>query len=254
MKKTKSLRGLRFSLTEHIPAARWCLALAVIAFTATVSVRKYIDLAETAAFSSFEAMFLIITDITNIVFIYLPLYLFTVCGIMFGGDFGGIDILRCGSRGRWLAGKAVTYAVNTALFFAAILTVNLIVCSRTFEFSSVWSSGFVGFRTMTGSPAADFSAPPLPTITGAAVSALLLYLFCGLINMFFSLLTDRESTALFVSLFAGIALGLLNMTEGSNGLGSQLLRCLALAASSGAAYVFALAAVSKKDLGRVKTG
>ncbi len=44
------------------------------------------------------------------------------------------------------------------------------------------------------------------------------------------------------------------MTEGSNGLGSQLLRCLALAASSGAAYVFALAAVSKKDLGRVKTG
>ncbi len=75
-----------------------------------------------------------------------------------------------------------------------------------------------------------------------------------MINMFFSLLTDRESTALFVSLFAGIALGLLNMTEGSNGLGSQLLRCLALAASSGAAYVFALAAVSKKDLGRVKTG
>ncbi|MEZ3452960.1 MAG: hypothetical protein K1W17_01165 [Oscillospiraceae bacterium] len=248
----RKLRGLRFSLTEHIPAARWCLALAVIAFTAAVSVRKYIDLAETAAFSSFEAMFLIITDITNIVFIYLPLYLFTVCGIMFGEDFGGIDILRCGSRSRWLAGKTVTYGVNTALFFAAVAAVNLIVCSRTFEFSGVWSSGFVGFRVMTGSPAADFSAPPLPTIAGAAFSAFLLYLFCGMINMFFSLLTGRESAALFVSLFAGIALGLLNMTAGSNGLGSQLLRCLVLASSSGAAYVFALAAATKKDLGRGK--
>ncbi len=249
----KKLRGLRFSLTEHIPAARWCLALAVIAFTAAVSVRKYIDLAETAAFSSFEALFMIITDITNIVFIYLPLYLFTVCGIMFGSDFGGIDILRCGSRRSWLAGKAITYAVNTVLFFAAVFVINLAVCSQTFEFSGVWSSGFVGFRTMTGSPASDFSAPPLPTIIGAAVSALLLYLFCGMINMFFSLLTGRESAALFVSLFAGIALGLLNMTAGSNGLGSQFLRCLVLAASAAAVYVFSAAAVGRKDLGRGKT-
>lgn len=249
----KKLRGLGFSLTEHIPAARWCLALAVIAFTAAVSVRKYIDLAETAAFSSFEAMFLIITDITNIVFIYLPLYLFTVCGIMFGGDFGGIDILRCGSRSRWLAGKTITYAVNTVLFFAAVLAINIVVCSRTFEFSSVWSSGFVGFRVMTGSPAADFASPPLPTIIGAALSALLLYLFCGMINMFFSLVTGRESAALFVSLFAGIALGLLNMTAGSNNGKSQLLRCAVLAVSAAAVYVFSSAAVTKKDLGGGKT-
>lgn len=249
----RKLRGLRFSLTEHIPAARWCLALAVIAFTAAVSVRKYIDLAETAAFSSFEALFMMITDITNIVFIYLPLYLFTVCGIMFGSDFGGIDILRCGSRGRWLVGKAITYAVNTVLFFAAVFGINLAVCSRTFEFSGVWSSGFVGFRVMTGSPASDFSTSPLPTIIGAAVSALLLYLFCGMINMFFSLLTGRESAALFVSLFAGIALGLLNMTAGSNGLESQLLRCLILAVSAAAVYVFSAAAVGRKDLGRGKT-
>ena len=249
----KKLRGLGFSLSEHIPAARWCLALAVTAFTAAVSVRKYIDLAETAAFSSFEALFMMITDITNIVFIYLPLYLFTVCGIMFGNDFGGIDILRCGSRGRWLAGKAITYAVNTLVFFAAVLIINLAVCSRTFEFSDVWSSGFVGFRVMTGSPAADFAAPPLPTIMGAAFSALLLYLFCGMINMFFSLVTGRESAALFVSLFAGIALGLLNMMSGSNSCGSQLLRCLVLAVSAAAVYVFSAAAVRKKSLGGGKT-
>ena len=91
----RKFRGVFFSLTEHIPAARWCLAMAVISFTAAVSVYKYIDIADTAAFSSLEALFLIITDVTNIVFIYLPLYLFTVCGIMFDSGFGGIEILRC---------------------------------------------------------------------------------------------------------------------------------------------------------------
>lgn len=243
----RKLRGLSYSLGEHIPAARWCLALIVIAFTAAVSVRKYIDLADTAAFSSFEAMFMIMTDITNILFIYLPLYLFTVCGIMFDGGFGGIEILRCGSRGQWLAGKFITYIVNTVLFFGAVFAINLTVCSRTFEFSEVWSTGFVGFRVMTGSPASDFISRPLPTIIGASLSALLFYMFCGTVNMFFSLLWDRESAALFMSLFAGIGLGLANMTAGSNSGGSQALRCLILLASTAAVYVFCIAAVRRKD-------
>ncbi len=248
----KKLRGAWFSLAEHIPAARWCLALAVIAFTAVVSVYKYIDLADMAAFSSFEALFMIITDITNIVFIYLPLYLFTVCGIMFDSGFGGIEILRCGSRGKWLAGKLITYLVNTVLFFAAVFIINYAVCSRAFNFSEVWSSGFVGFRVMTGQPAADFVSPPLPTIIAASAAALLLYVLCGMINMLVSLVTDREAAALFVSLFAGIALGLANMTVLSNSAESQLLRCTVLALASAAVYVFCIAAVRKKNFGGKK--
>ncbi|MGN0675653.1 MAG: hypothetical protein ACI4KG_07860 [Oscillospiraceae bacterium] len=248
----KKLRGAWFSLAEHIPAARWCLALAVISFTAVVSVYKYIDLADMAAFSSFEALFMIITDITNIVFIYLPLYLFTVCGIMFDSGFGGIEILRCGSRGKWLAGKLITYLVNTVLFFAAVFIINYAVCSRAFNFSEVWSSGFVGFRVMTGQPAADFVSPPLPTIIAASAAALLLYVLCGMINMLVSLVTDREAAALFVSLFAGIALGLANMTVLSNSAESQLLRCAVLALASAAVYVFCIAAVRKKNFGGKK--
>lgn len=242
------IRGALFSLRSHIPAARWCLALAVTAFTAVVSVYKYIDIADMAAFSSFEALFLIMTDTINIVFIYLPLYLFTVCGIMFGSGFGGIEILRCGSRSRWLAGKLITYAVNTLLFFAAVFVINYVVCSRAFYFSGVWSSGFIGVRVMLGHPAEDFLSPPLPTIIGASVSVLLLYALCGTVNMLASLLTDRESAALFFSLLAGIALGLLNMTITSNNSGSQLLRCLVLLTSAAAVYVFCIAAVNKKDL------
>ncbi len=247
MTKLRELRGLRCSLSEHIPAARWCLALSVVAFAAAVSVHKYIDLADTAVFSSFEALYMIMTDITNIVFIYLPLYLFVVCGIMFDSGFGGIGVLRCGSRGKWLAGKFITYAVNTVLFFAAVFIINLAVCSRTFEFSGVWSSGFVGFRTMTGSPAADFADPPLPTIAMASAAAFVFYLFCGTVNMLFSLMTGKESAALFVSLLAGIALGLANMTVSSNGLGNQIVRCVTLAAAAAAVYVFSVAAVRKKN-------
>lgn len=248
----KKFRGTIFSLSEHIPAARWCLALAVISFTAVVSVYKYIDLADMAAFSSFETLFMILTDITNIVFIYLPLYLFTVCGIMFDSGFGGVEILRCGSRVNWLAGKFITYIVNTVLFFAALFIINLAVCSQAFSFSDVWSRGFVGFRVMMGQSASDFEALPLPTIIAASAAVLLLYIFCGTVNMLVSLVTDRESTALFVSLFAGIALGLANMMIASNNASSHLIRCIVLAAASAAVYVFCIAAVNKKDFGGKK--
>lgn len=249
----KKLRGVFFSLTEHIPAARWCLAAAVIAFTAAVSVYKYIDIADTAAFSSLEALFLMLTDVTNIVFIYLPLYLFTVCGIMFDSGFGGIEILRCGSRPKWLAGKLIAYIVNTVIFFAAVTAIDYIVCSRAFYFSGAWSSGFVGVRVMLGHSASDFSYPPVPTIIGAAASALLLYMLCGTVNMLVSLLTGRESAALFFSLFAGISLGLLNMSVSSNSGASQLLRCIILLACTAAVYVFCVAAANKKDLGGTRS-
>ncbi len=246
------LRGLRFSLSEHIPAARWCLALAVIAFVAVVSVHKYVDMAGMVTFSAMEVMFLILTDPMNIVFIYLPLYLFVVCGIMFDSGFGGIEILRCGSRTNWLTGKLVTYLVNSTIFFGAVFVINLIICSRAFNFSNVWSGDFVGFRVMSGQPATDFTTAPVPTIIAASFAVLLFYVLCGTVNMLVSLATDRESAALFVSLFAGIALGLGNMLVLSNSAGSQILRCLVLTAASAAVYVFCIAAVRKKNFGGKK--
>ncbi|MBQ8827066.1 MAG: hypothetical protein IJ007_08235 [Oscillospiraceae bacterium] len=248
----KQTRGIYFSISEHIPAARWCLAIIVIAFTAVVSVKKYIDLADTASFSSLETMFMILTDVMNIVFIYLPLYLFIVCGIMFDKGFGGLEILRCSSRQHWLTGKLTAYIFNTLIFFAAMFAINFIVCSRVFPFSSVWSSDFVAFRVMTGQPSMDFAYQPVPTITAACAAVLLLYIFCGIVNMLVSLLTNRESTALFISLFAGIALGLANMIIASNGILEQVLRCIVLFAITAIAYALCISAVKKKDFGGKK--
>lgn len=246
------LRGLRFSISEHIPAARWCLALAVISFTAVVSVHKYVDMAGMATFSAMEVLFLILTDPMNIVFIYLPLYLFAVCGIMFDSGFGGIEILRCGSRTNWLAGKLITYILNSCVFFGAVFVINLIISSRAFNFSNVWSGDFVGYRVMSGQPASDFANSPVPTIIAASAAVLLFYILCGTVNMLVSLASDRESAALFVSLLVGITLGLGNMLVLSNSIGSQLLRCLVLIAASASMYVFCIAAVHKKNFGGKK--
>ena len=247
----KKLRGLPFSLCEHLPVARWCLALAVISFTAAVSVCKYIDLADTAVFSSPEVLFLILTDVMNIVFIYLPLYLFTVSGITSDRGFGGIEPLRCGSRNAWLGGKLVTYLVNTLIFLAAMLGIDLAVCSGAFGFSSAWSGDFVGFRVMMGQPAEDFAFPPVPTIAAALAAVLLFYTLCGLVNMLVSLLTDKEAVAMLVSILFGIAVGLANMLL-QNGLPFQLLRCGALLLLCAAVYGLCMAAVRKKDFGGKK--
>ena len=243
----KKIRFMLFSLSEHIPAARWCLALAVIAFTAVVSVHKYIDMAEMTAFSSSEVLFLILTDVTNIVFIYLPLYLFIICGIMFNSGFGELEILRCDSRNQWLSVKLFVYIVNTLLFFGAVLIINLFVCSRVFNFSDVWSGSFVGFSVMMGQSASDFSSPPVLTIVTACCALLFFYGLCGAINMLVSLASGKEAAALFASLLLGIALGLVNVLFIPNSAGFQLLRCVVLLILCAGVYSLCLAAVKTKD-------
>ena len=133
-----------------------------------------------------------------------------------------------------------------------MLIINITVCSRVFPFSDVWSGGFVGFRVMTGQPALDFAYPPVPVILSACGAVLLLYVLCGIINMLTALLTDRESAAFFTSLFAGISLGLLNMTIASNGIPEQLLRCIVLGALCFIAYGACIGAVKKKNFGGKK--
>ena len=204
-------------------------------------------MADMTAFSSLEVLYLILTDITNIVFIYLPLYLFIICGIMFDSGFGELEILRCESRTHWLLGKLFVYIVNTLLFFGVMLFINYFVCARVFNFSDIWSGGFIGFRVMTGQSAEDFSSPPVLTVATAACALLLFYGMCGVLNMLISLATDRESAALFVSLLTGIALGLINMLILSESAGYQLLRCVILFIISAGLYALCRSAVNKKD-------
>lgn len=248
----KKLSRLTYSLTSHIPAARWCLALIVIAFTAVVSVYKYIDLADMATFSCHEVLYLILTDTTNIVFIYLPAYLFIVSGITFDSGFGRTAVLRHNSRREWLDIKLITYIVNTLIFFGAVLLFNFAVSSEVFGFSDVWSSDFVGFRMISGQSSADFLQPPIPTIAASCGAVLMLYLFCGAVNLLFSLLCKREDVGLFISLLIGIVLGACDMLITDKSLTAQVIRIIILIAAGTAVYFVCCAAVRKVDFGEKK--
>lgn len=246
------LRRLFFGFTEYLPAARWSFSLTVTAFIALVSVYKYIDLADTAVFSSAEIMFVTLTDTINIVFIYLPLYLFIVCGIMNSDSFGASEIVRFKSRKEWLLSKMVTYIINTAAFILSLVLINFTVFNSVFSVSDKWSGDFVGFRVMMGQPAADFSYPPFETILVSVLALFLFYLLCGGVNMVFSLMTGDEAAGLFTSLFIGIALGLINMLSVSAGLLSQVLRCAVLAAVLALICVCCIILVRKRDFGGKK--
>lgn len=242
------IRRLFVGVFEYIPAARWCFTLFVVSFISVVSIHKYIDLADTAVFSAFEIMFLTLTDIVNIVFVYLPLYLFIICGIMFGESFGAAEIVRFKSRRNWLSGKAAAYFINTILFFLAVIVINIVVCGSVFSFSDVWSSDFVGFRVMMGQPSSDFSSGPGPVIVTACLSLFLYYLFCGVVNMVISLISGDEAAGLLASLFIGIFSGLINMTVTSSGFLAQILRCGVFLILVVIVYILGIFIVGKQDL------
>lgn len=220
-------KNINHNIREYFPIARWCLAVAVTAFTAVVSVFKYIDISDMAAtgFSSAETVFMILTDSVNIIFIYLPLYLFIICGILSENGLGAPEIIKSTSRYKWLLCKFITLLINTLVFFFVLLFLNIIIASRIFPYSSSWSGGFIGFRAMLGSSYYDFAYPPVPTIAFAVFSAFLMYLLCGTLSLFVSLSTEKEEAALFISLLFGIGTGVINAGIAVNNAVSQILRC-----------------------------
>ncbi len=206
-----NLRNFRYHITESFPTARLCLCIAVIAFAAVVSTYKYVDLAGMAAiaFSCYEAAWLVISDSVNLVYIFLPLYVFLVCGIMFDNNFGAAEILRCGSRGKWFLNKYVTFLFYTVLYFLLLAGIILAVCANVFPGGTAWSRDFVNLRVMLGQSALDFAYSPAQTIGLFLFGYFLYYLMVGSLSMLVSLLKNREPLSLAAALAAGIGGGLL---------------------------------------------
>ncbi|MDU7538059.1 MAG: hypothetical protein E7K67_13830, partial [Peptostreptococcaceae bacterium] len=98
---------IRYNISESFNLVRWCLTIIAFAFACVVSVAKYIQISDMTAitFSSLEITYLILNDTVSIIYIYLPLYLFLICGIMFDDNFGSLEVIKCQSRGKWLVGK-----------------------------------------------------------------------------------------------------------------------------------------------------
>jgi len=221
----------------------------VIAFTAVVSVYKYIDLSDMAAtaFSSLETVFLNLTDSINIIFIYLPLYLFIISGIVTTDNFGANGIIKYGSRGGWLISKLILLILNTAAFFILLFGMNMLAAHRVFPFSSSWSSGFISLRVMMGQSALDFVYPPLTTLGISVLALFLLYLLCGAVSVLTAVLTEKEELALLASLLFGISAGLINMSVTANDAFANTVRCIIIVITISIIALLCFIKVKSKD-------
>lgn len=201
---------IRYNLSESFNLVRWCLTIIAFAFVAVVSVAKYIQISDTTAitFSSLEITYLILNDTMSVIYIYLPLYLFLVCGMMFDDNFGSLEVIKCQSRGKWFFSKWVTLLFYTILFFIALFGLNFLISDQVFPFSVNWSSDFINVQIIMGQSARNFIYGPLQTIGLSLASVFALYLTIGMLSMIFALITNKEASALFLSLIIGILISI----------------------------------------------
>lgn len=214
-------RIMSYNISESFNLVRWCLTVIAFSFVAVVSVAKFVQLSDIAAitFTSLEITYLILNDTTSIIYIYLPLYLFLICGIMFDDNFGTLEVIKCGSRMKWVMSKFMTLFFYTVMFFMTLFLINFLISNQVFPYKQEWSSDFLKVQVMMGESVKNFMYPPLVTIGLSVCSTFFLYLCAGSISVFFSLLTNKEAYALFGSLACGIGISTLfvfglEMTKG----------------------------------------
>lgn len=204
-------RITRYNISESFNVVRWMIAIITFAFVAVVSLAKYVNLAGITAitFSSVETLYLILNDPTSIAYIYLPIYLFLICGLMFDDNFGSLEVIKSGSRGRWLLSKYLTLLFYTGVFFIFLIGLNFMISNQVFPYSDKWSSDFIKVQVIMGQSPANFSMTPLVTIGLSIASVFFMYLCIGTLSLVISLYTNREVDALFFSLLTGIGVSML---------------------------------------------
>ncbi|PHV70804.1 hypothetical protein CS063_08530 [Sporanaerobium hydrogeniformans] len=199
---------LKYQLSQSFNAIRWCLTFAIFAFVAVVSVSKYISLSDAVAinFSAFEITYLILNDTVGITYIYLPTYLFLICGIMFDDNFGSLEVLRSGSRRNWFISKYITFIFYTLLFFLGLFWMNFLIAYQVFPYVNKWSSDFIKVRVMMGQQVRDFTSSPLQVIGTSLGATFLHYLCTGTVSLWVAMKTREEAYGLLFSLIAGLGM------------------------------------------------
>ncbi len=240
-------RILRYNISESFNVVRWCLTVIAFAFVAVVSVAKFVQLADLTSltFSSLEITYLVLSDTTNIVYIYLPLYLFLICGMMFDDNFGTLEVIKCGTRFKWVLSKFMTLLFYTFAYFIVLFVLNFLISYQVFPYSEVWSSDFLKVQVMMGEQVQSFTYSPMTTIGLALLSTFLLYFCVGSMSVFFSLVTNREAYALFASLLCGLGISALFVfvLEGTKGVSVAAFTTQNILLFIGSAIMLTLSAI-----------
>lgn len=224
------MRMYLFNLSRGFNWLRWALFVMVVSFVSVVGVYDYIDLSDSIAitFSVFETVFLLISDQASISYIFLPIYLFIVCGLSTQSSFGALEVMRYKSRSHWMTHRWLTLLSYTILFFTVLFALIYTIASKAFPFQQVWSTDFILFQVYLGQAVSNFVHPPWVTIGMSLVSSFFLYLFCGAIAMVCAIKTGSEAVSLVISLGVGIVVSLLTtlVLFAQNSLVAKSTQCL----------------------------
>lgn len=187
-------------------APRWCLAAAAMAFSATVTLYRYVDSAWLldVGLSAQEVAMLILKNPVNAAFIYLPLCLFLVCGIP--GDLGSgrQALLLCGSRTRVYRLMVTRLALTTGLFVLLLTAVTAAVALGAFPSSDLWSRDFLAWQVLQGRSALTFTLPPAGALALQLLCRTAAYWLAGCICLLCGLVWRQEVLALALGLLAGL--------------------------------------------------
>lgn len=250
------MRSLKYNIAESFNIMRWILIIIVLSFVVVVSVYKYIDLSDSLSitYSSIETTYLILNDTINIIYIFMPLYLFAICGLMLDDNFGAIEILKCGSRSKWLFIKILTLLFYTIMYFVVLFFLNFIIINRVFPYSTKWSEDFVKMQVSLGQNLTNFIDSPIKTLGFSLVGTFLLYFMTGIFSVFISLKTNKEFLSLLFSVILGIAVHLiftyvLSMQKTAY---AYMVEVIILTAGICVLYIINYYVVSKKDFATEK--
>lgn len=253
-------RIVGYSISECFNCVRWCVAVMTFCFVAVVSVAKYMELAELTriTYSSFEVTYLVVNDTMNTCYIYLPVYVFLICGMMFENYFGALEVIKCGSRKRWLMSKWLTLLFYTLCYFVVLMVINFLLSHQLFPYTDKWSEDFVKVQVMMGQHPRQFIYPPLVTLGLFVVSVLCIYLCIGGMNLCACLLLKREDYGLFLSLVFGvvISVGLIRGLETTKTLsvGGFIVKNTILLLFVGIEVLWSMYLINKKDFSTDKKG
>ena len=190
---------------------RWLLAAAAAAFSATVSLFRYVDSAWLldVHLSAEEVCILVLRSPVNAAFIYLPLYLFLACGI--AGDLGSSPqaLLLCGSRRRYLALLVTRLALVTAAFLALVTAITGAIALQIFPHSSLWSRDFLAWQALEGQSPLAFTLGPLPALGLQLLCRGAAYWLAGCLCLLCGVLWKSELLSLALGLLCGLPAALL---------------------------------------------
>jgi hypothetical protein len=200
-----NLRFLKISLWEDFPAFRLVVAAAVMAFAALVSVYKLIDLSDAVSslFSAPETAVLILSDLINRVFIFLPLYIFVITGARTAAGMGTAGIILQGNRNGVAVNAFIKVLFYTVIFFAILLIIVLTTTGAAFPQANNFTRTFFGAAGSYGFSNDVLRGTPQSLVSLETLSMFATYLTIGSISCFISFLV-KEGAAFVLTVIIGI--------------------------------------------------